>query len=82
MNPVAKALWFIESHFAEEITLAEISDIAGVSRFHLVRAFGVTTGCSVVRYVRGRRLTEAAKKLAKGGAGYTDNRARRRLRVA
>jgi AraC family transcriptional regulator len=66
MNPVAKALWFIESHFADDVTLAEISEIAGVSRFHMVRAFGVTTGHSVMRYVRGRRLTEAARALAKG----------------
>jgi AraC family transcriptional regulator len=66
MNPVAKALWFIESHFAGEITLAEISEVAGVSRFHMVRAFGVTTGHSVMRYVRARRLTEAARNLAKG----------------
>src|ERR1700734_856553 len=66
MNPVAKALWFIESHFAGEITLAEISEVAGVSRFHMVRAFGMTTGCSVMRYVRGRRLTEAARALANG----------------
>jgi AraC family transcriptional regulator len=66
MNPVAKALWFIESHFASEVTLAEISEIAGVSRFHMVRAFGMTTGHSVMRYVRGRRLTEAARALADG----------------
>jgi len=66
LNPVAKALWFIESHFAGEVTLAEISDIAGVSRFHMVRVFGMTTGHSVMRYVRGRRLSEAAKALAKG----------------
>jgi AraC family transcriptional regulator len=66
MNPVAKALWFIESHFAGEITLAEISEVAGVSRFHMVRAFGVTTGHSVMRYVRARRLTEASRNLAKG----------------
>jgi len=66
MNPVAKALWFIESHFAGDVTLAEISRVAGVSRFHMVRAFGVTTGHPVMRYVRGRRLSEAAKALAKG----------------
>jgi len=29
MNPVAKALWFIESHFATDVTLAEIAEIAG-----------------------------------------------------
>jgi AraC family transcriptional regulator len=66
MNPVAKALWFIEGHFAGDVTLAQIAKIAGVSRFHMVRAFGVTTGHSVMRYVRGRRLTEAAKALANG----------------
>ena len=66
MNAVAKALWFIESHFADEITLAEIAHVGGVSRFHMVRAFGVTTGHSVMRYVRGRRLSEAARALAKG----------------
>jgi AraC family transcriptional regulator len=66
MNPVAKALWFIESHFAGEVTLAEISEVAGVSRFHMVRAFGVTTGHPVMRYVRARRLSEAARALAKG----------------
>ena len=66
MNPVAKALWFIESHFAQEVTLVEVSDVAGVSRFHMARAFGMTTGCSVMRYVRGRRLSEAARTLAKG----------------
>jgi AraC family transcriptional regulator len=66
MNPVTKALWFIESHFAEEVTLAEVSEVAGVSRFHMARAFGMTTGHSVMRYVRGRRLTEAARALAKG----------------
>jgi AraC family transcriptional regulator len=66
VNPVAKALWFIESHFAGEVTLAEISRIAGVSRFHMVRTFAMTTGHSVMRYVRGRRLSEAARVLAKG----------------
>ena len=67
MNSVDKALWFIESHFAEDICLDDIAAIAGVSRFQLVRAFDYATGTSVMRYVRGRRLTEAARALA-GGA--------------
>jgi AraC family transcriptional regulator len=66
MNPAQKALWFIESHLADALTLDEIAGIAGVSRFHLVRAFGVATGFSVMRYVRARRLTEAARALARG----------------
>src|SRR5580704_6047869 len=66
MNLVAKALWYIESHFAEEISLEDIAARADVSRFHMSRAFGLATGRSVMRYVRGRRLTEAARALASG----------------
>ena len=66
MNAVEKALWFIESHFAGEITLQEIASTVGVSRFYITRAFGTATGHSIMRYVRGRRLTEAAKALSRG----------------
>src|SRR5271169_5988742 len=66
MNPAQKALWYIESHLDEELTLDEIAGVAGISRFHLVRAFGAATGFSVMRYVRARRLTEAARALARG----------------
>ena len=66
MNPAQKALWFIENHLGDPLTLDEIADIAGVSRFHLVRAFTAATGLPVMRYVRARRLSEAARALAKG----------------
>ena len=66
MNPAQKALWYIESHFASALTLDEIADVACVSRFHLVRAFAAATGFSVMRYVRARRLSEAARALAAG----------------
>jgi AraC family transcriptional regulator len=66
MNPAHKALWFIESHLADELTLDEIAGVAGISRFHMVRAFAAATGRSVMRYVRARRLSEAARALANG----------------
>jgi AraC family transcriptional regulator len=66
MNPAQKALWFIESHLAGELSLDEIAGIAGISRFHMVRAFAAATGLSVMRYVRARRLSEAARALANG----------------
>ena len=66
MNPAQKALWFIESHLAGALTLDEIADVAGISRFHMVRAFAAATGLSVMRYVRARRLSEAARALAAG----------------
>jgi AraC family transcriptional regulator len=66
MNAVEKALWFIESHFADAITLEDIAQAGGVSRFHVTRAFDAATGRSIMRYVRGRRLSEAAKALSAG----------------
>src|SRR5450755_3497221 len=66
MNPAQKALWFIESHLADELTLEGIAGIGGISRFHMVRAFAAATGLSVMRYVRARRLSEAARALANG----------------
>jgi AraC family transcriptional regulator len=66
MNSIEKALWFIESHFANEITLEDLAKAGGVSRFHMTRAFGAATGLSIMRYVRGRRLAEAAKALSNG----------------
>lgn len=66
MNPAQRALWYIESHLAEPMTLDEIAAVGGVSRFHMVRAFAASTGLPVMRYVRARRLTEAARRLAKG----------------
>src|SRR5947199_9857858 len=67
MNPAQRALWYIESHLTEPMTLDEIATIGGVSRFHMVRAFAAATGLPVMRYVRARRLSEAARALA-GGA--------------
>jgi AraC family transcriptional regulator len=66
MNVVGKALWYIESHFAEEISLEDIAAACDVSRFHMSRVFGLATGRPVMRYVRGRRLTEAARALSHG----------------
>src|SRR5262245_61033863 len=66
MNPVEKAVWFIEAQGARELTLDDVARVAGVSRFHMARSFGDATGWSVMRYARGRRLTQAAQALAAG----------------
>jgi len=65
-DPIARALWFIESHFAQDITLDEAARVAAVSRYHLSRTFGLATGRGLMAYVRGRRLSEAARALAAG----------------
>lgn len=66
MDPVKKAIWFVEGHLWDEVSLDDVAEVAGLSRFHLVRAFGLATGRSAMRYLRARRLSEAARRLASG----------------
>jgi AraC family transcriptional regulator len=66
MDPVQKALWFVESHLQDPLTLDEVASHSGASPYHLTRAFAAVTGHSLMRYVRARRLSEAAQKLALG----------------
>lgn len=72
MDFVGKALWYIETNFEDDITLDDVAAVAGLSKFHLVRAFGTCFGKSVMRHVRERRLTEAAKRLAGADRGILD----------
>ncbi len=65
-SPVERALWFIESHFAGDVTLDQISEVACVSRFHMSRMFAASMGIPVMRYLRARRLSVAARALVNG----------------
>jgi AraC family transcriptional regulator len=66
MNSANRALWYIETHLAEALSLDAVAEACGVSRFHLTRAFGAATGYSIMRYLRVRRLSEAARSLSAG----------------
>lgn len=79
-----KALWVIERNSDRDLTLAAIAARCGVSRSHLANAFGTATGCSIMKYLRARRLSEAARQLAAGApdilrvaldAGYSSHEA-------
>jgi AraC family transcriptional regulator len=72
MSVAAKALWYIDGHLRGDLSLNAIADAAGVSRFHLSRAFAVTTGQSLSAYTRARRLSEAAKAIAAGAPSLLD----------
>jgi AraC family transcriptional regulator len=66
MSVVDKALWVIERNSTGELNLPAIAEASGVSRAHLASAFGVTTGWPVMKYLRARRLSRAARTLAQG----------------
>ena len=66
MSVTNKALFVIERNLYRDLTLDQIARYCDVSRFHLAHAFGESTGLTVMEYLRGRRLTEAAYALASG----------------
>jgi AraC family transcriptional regulator len=83
--PIAdNAIWIIERNLDQPITLNSIAEACGISRSHLANAFGTATGLSVMKYLRARRLSNAARVLADGapdilavalGAGYGSHEA-------
>lgn len=66
MQAIGRALWYIESHFGGAVSLDDVAQVSGLSRFHLARTFAAMVGQPVLAYARGRRLTEAARLLADG----------------
>jgi AraC family transcriptional regulator len=83
-SPVQKALWLIETTLHGPISLEGVAASCDVSPFHLTRAFAAVTGLSLIRYVRARRLSEAAVLLTQGApdilalalaAGYASHEA-------
>ena len=66
MKAVEKAVWYIENHYREEISLDDLARLSGVSRYHLSRIFCYAVGQPISRYVRLRRLSRAAESLASG----------------
>ncbi len=62
-SALRKALQFIELHLAEAITIPEIANEAGFSHNHLTRLFKQHVDESPIRYIRQRRMEQAAHLL-------------------
>jgi AraC family transcriptional regulator len=58
----------IERNLGNELSLSDVADACGVSKFHLARAFEARVGMPVMQYVRARRLSRAANALAEGAS--------------
>lgn len=75
---------YIEEHLEEELSLEKIAGVLHYSRYYAARAFKESTGTTLHKYIQGRRLDEAARKLAQTrqpiievalGAGYGSQQA-------
>lgn len=84
MRPTEQMIWLIESRMRENPRLDDIVAEIGLSRFYVSRLFAEEMGITFSAYVRGRRLSEAAKELLGGasdilgvaiGAGYGSHEA-------
>lgn len=84
MRAVEHVIWLIESRLGENPKLDDIAEETGLSRFYISRLFADEKGVTFSAYVRGRRLSEAAKELLTGapdilsvalGAGYGSHEA-------
>lgn len=60
---VFKTIDYIEDHLNDELKLDDISENIGYSKFHLNRLFQEVAGCTIHKYIKQRRLSEAAKRL-------------------
>lgn len=60
---IKKVASYIEQHIEEDLSLDRIAQALNYSKFYIARMFVEETGCTVYKYIQGRRLTLAAKKL-------------------
>jgi AraC family transcriptional regulator len=61
-----RVLAYVEEHLAEDITVADLANVACLSIFHFTRAFAGATGVPPHRYVSRRRLETARAMIATG----------------
>jgi AraC-like DNA-binding protein len=63
---VARARDYLEAHFSENVSLALLSRVAGLSSFHLNRAFRIAYGLPPHAFQTQLRITRARKLLREG----------------
>src|SRR5262249_10109160 len=56
---IVRARAFVQAHFAEPLTLAQVAGEVGLSKFHLCRLFRQQVGRSFREYLRGLRIERA-----------------------
>lgn len=66
MSITSNAVWHIESRLTQPLSLSLLAELCAVSPYHLSRTFRSTLGLSPMVYLRGRRLSHAALRLAHG----------------
>ncbi len=64
-DDISRCIDYIEAHIKENITAADIAEMAGYSLYHFCRVFNICTGQPLMEYVRSRKLSLARMDLLK-----------------
>jgi AraC-like DNA-binding protein len=60
---IQNSITYIEQHLCEQLTLDDVSKVAGFSRYHFLRIFKRETGIGVRDYIQTRRMYRAVQLL-------------------
>lgn len=71
-HKLKRVLDYIDDHLGEAIDLKAMAEVAGLSRFHFVRVFKCTTGCSPYQHLIRRRVVRAQTLIAHGELRLAD----------
>jgi len=69
---LGRVLAYVEEHLAEDISVADLANVACLSIFHFTRVFAATMGMPPHRYVSQRRLESAKAMIAAGHASLAE----------
>lgn len=65
-------LEYIEQHYTEQISIAELAELCYFSEYHFMRFFKKYVGMSCVDYIKNLRLEKAAELLEQGASSTLD----------
>ena len=72
VHAVEKGIGYINNHFKEQISLEEIAEFAGYSKFYFSRIFKETTGYPLSDYINMQRIKYAHKLLSESDINVSE----------
>jgi len=69
---IRKAVSFIETNYAQRITLENVASECGMSRYHFSRTFKAHMGCGFKPYLNRIRVEKACRLMDEGGKNVTE----------
>ncbi|CAI6083126.1 helix-turn-helix transcriptional regulator [Cohnella sp. JJ-181] len=75
-EPYRRVADYMDGHYAEDLTLDRLADVAGMTRTHVCKMFARNAGMTPIEYLRNRRMEKAAELLRQSGLPVKDIAAR------